>query len=242
MCSRRDRDYQKWHFQPQAMSHGLTFLTKKNFFFFFKETNYKHWVLRVGVLKEPTVQETVLQGCSPWVHLSHQKIKKRRYPGSSCLKSAFRFAEECPIYTLSQLMFTIATKQQLHSHVQKKLRSLNWRAVAQGHLAKGQSQTPAPTFWLSSSPGLYKGLLRLSAYMERGSKRRADSFLTIQGLCWAAIFWEALAHALWAIIRVSGHIPCPHLDTKSSLSSHPYLARPPPPASQCITGTLIISH
>lgn len=181
----------------------------------------------------------------PLGHLSHQKIKKCRYPGSSCWKSAFWFAEELPIYTLSQLMLTSAIQQQLHSHVQKKLRSLNWRTVAQGHLAKGQSRTPALNLLIVLKAWSRQAIaqaIRLHGMWTQKASRFLFDHTRFAPSC-------NLAHALRALSNYQrNHLPhqrsypmSPHGHKVFTFQSSLF-STPPPPTSQCITSTLITSH
>lgn len=58
--SHRNQGYQKRYFQPQGMSHELTFLTKKKIYIYiFFQRDKLQALLRVGVLKEAPVQRTV---------------------------------------------------------------------------------------------------------------------------------------------------------------------------------------
>lgn len=114
--SHRNQGYQKRYFQPQGMSHELTFLTKKNIYIYIfskrqTTSTTQGWCFE----RSSSTENGFYSDASPGSICLVRKWRKGRCPGSSCLKSAFKFAKEFPIYMLSQLMLIIALKQELHS-------------------------------------------------------------------------------------------------------------------------------
>jgi len=174
----RNQGYQKRYSQPQGMSHELIFLKKKKkkkIFFSKRQTTSttQGWCFE----RSSSTENGFYSDASPGSICLIRRWRKGRCPGSSCLKSAFKFAKEFPIYMLSQSMLTTALKQELHStggrHWDLSVEGLWLRGIQLRDRARLQ---PPPSDY--PHPLLYKRLFRVSAYKTCGSKRRADSFLT----------------------------------------------------------------
>lgn len=232
VCSHRSWDYQKKALPVPGNESWTDFfnLKKKNTFFSKRQTT-----------------STEYSGLGFWKSLQcREQLSRNASLGSICLIRKLREAgiqvphfNECfPVCRGTSHIYIMSVNShnsQLHCMCGK-----NWDHYLEGLWLRdirlrdrGRLQPPP-----SDCPhGLvYKRLLRLSAYRECGSKRWTDSFLTVWGLCRAAVFWETLAHALWALCNSQrshlppqwSHLMSPHGHEVFTLQSPLFSTRPIP--------------